>query len=319
MFLGDWLEGTTEESVRQLMTGHFIEADAVKLHYLEFAGGAPTLVFLPGLSVTAPIFEALIVTGLGSEFHALAVDLRGRGLSGAPRSGLDPQRPSANYTMSDHAADILGLLDRLHVRRPVLVGHSFGGMLALFLAARHPEGVSRIVVIDAAIAVASPSTREVLAPMLARLGAVSPSWDAYLSAVKELPYFQDAWNQSIEKYFRNYVTIEPDGSVRQRVNPGAILAAVEGVLSEDWPRIVAAVRRPCLLINATGPYGPAGSAPFLPRAAALGTVEVMSDCCYRAVGGNHITMIFGDHAREVAEAIRPFVRGGPTRENEFRG
>jgi pimeloyl-ACP methyl ester carboxylesterase len=281
------------------MTSHFVELGGIKIHYLDHPGGEPALVLLPGLSATAPIFEDLIGAGLSPRFRAVTVDLRGRGESDGPPAGFDPASPAANYTMAEHAADVVGLLDALGLRRVVLVGHSFGGMLALYLAAHHPERFPRIVVLDAA-------TRDLLQPMLARLGVEVPSWDAYLTAVRQLPYLRDRWEPGLERYFRNYVRIGPDGRVRQLVKPEAILAAVEGILVEDWEQIVAAIRQPVLLINAIDPYGPVGSEPFLPREQAMATVEALKYGSYLAVAGNHITMIFGNNARAVAAAISAF-------------
>ncbi|MGZ3381288.1 MAG: alpha/beta fold hydrolase, partial [Isosphaeraceae bacterium] len=265
------------------MTGHFVESGGIKIHYLDHPGGEPALVLLPGLSATAPIYEDLIGAGLSPRFRDVAVDLRGRGQSDGPPAGFDPASPAANYTMAEHAADVVSLLDALGLRRVVLVGHSFGGMLALYLAAHHPERFPRIVVLDAAIAVATPATRDLLRPMLARLGAEVPSWDAYLAAVRQLPYLRDRWEPGLERYFRNYVRIGPDGSVRQRVKPEAILAAMAGILVEDWKQIVAAIRQPVLLINAIDPYGPAGSEPLLSREQAMATVEALEYGSYLAV------------------------------------
>jgi len=288
------------------MTGHFVESGGIRIHYLDHPGGEPALVLLPGLSATAPIFEDLIGAGLTPRFRAVAVDLRGRGQSDGPPAGFDPASPATNYTMAEHAADVVGLLDALGLRRAVLVGHSFGGMLALYLAAHHPQRFPRIVVLDAAIAVATPAIRDLLRPMLARLGAEEPSWDAYLAAVRQLPYLRDRWEPGLERYFRSYVRIGPDGKVRQLVQPEAILAAMEGILVEDWEKIIAAIRQPVLLINAIDPYGPVGSEPLLPREQAMAMVEALEYGSYLAVAGNHSTMIFGNNARAVAAAIGPF-------------
>ena len=291
------------------MTGQFVESNRIRIHYLDHSGGEPVLVLLPGLSATAPIFEDLIEAGLAPRFRVVAIDLRGRGQSDWPPAGGDPSAPAAGYTMSEHAADVLGLLDTLGLRQVVLVGHSFGGMLALYLAAQRPERFPRIVVLDAAMAVASPATRELLRPMLARLGAEVPSWDAYLAAVRQLPYLRDQWEPGLERYFRRYVAIGPDGKVRQLVKPEGIMAAVEGILAEDWARIIAGVLQPVLLVNATDPYGPAGSEPFLPREQAMATVAALEYARYLAVAGNHITMIFGNNAQAVAAAISGFAAG----------
>jgi pimeloyl-ACP methyl ester carboxylesterase len=288
------------------MTGHFVEWGGIRIHYLDHPGGEPALVLLPGLSATAPIFEDLIGAGLSPRFRAVAVDLRGRGQSDWPPAGFDPASPAAGYTMAEHAADVVGLLDALGLRRVVLVGHSFGGMLALYLAANHPQRFPRLVVLDAGIAAAAPAIRDLLRPMLARLGAEVPSWDAYLEAVRQLPYLRDRWEPGLERYFRSYVRIGPDGKVRQLVKPEAILAAMEGILIENWETIIAAIHQPVLLINAMDPYGPAGSEPFLLREQAMTTVAALEYGSYLAVAGNHITLIFGHNARAVAAAIGAF-------------
>jgi pimeloyl-ACP methyl ester carboxylesterase len=291
------------------MTGQFIERNGIKIHYLDHAGGEPTLVLLPGLSATAPIFEDLIGAGLCPRYRTIAVDMRGRGHSDGPPAGLDQAAPAADYTMADHADDVLALLDALNLHHVVLVGHSFGGMLAFYLASHHREQFPRIVVLDAAVSVATPETRDLLRPMLARLGIEVSSWDAYLAAVRQLPYLRDAWGPGLERYFRQNVRIGPDGKVRQLVKPEAILAAMEGVLGEDWEQIVCAVRQPVLLINAVDPYGPAGSEPFLSRDQALATVEALKDGRYLTVAGNHITMLFGNNSHAVAAAISAFAPG----------
>jgi pimeloyl-ACP methyl ester carboxylesterase len=261
------------------------------------------------------MFEDLINAGLSPRFRSLALDLRGRGKSDAAPVDPSPATPAANYTMADHAADVLSFLDTLGIAQTVLIGHSFGGMLALYLAARHPERFSKIVVLDASEALATHETRKALEPALARLGAVAPSWDVYLEAVKQLPYYQDVWEPGLERFHQEYVEIHSDGSVTQRVNREAILAAIEGLLAEDWSAILRDVVQPVLLINAVDSFGPAGTSPLLPRDAALATVAKLASGRYRGVTGNHITMIFGSHARRVAHAICDFLTDEPEPSN----
>jgi pimeloyl-ACP methyl ester carboxylesterase len=192
------------------MSSHFIRANGINLHYLDYPGPATTLVLLPGLTASAPIFDGLIQAGLSPRFHVLALDLRGRGRSEAPPAGFDPAAPAANYTMADHATDVIGLLDALDIRDPILVGHSFGGLLALYLAAHFPERFPRLGVLDAAIALATPATRELLKPVLDRLSLTFPSWEAYLAAVKQMPFFQVSWDPALERYFRADLRENPD-------------------------------------------------------------------------------------------------------------
>src|SRR5207248_1905261 len=67
-------------------------------------------------------------------------DLRGHGRS---------ERPAVGYTLADMVDDLGALLDALAIAEPVaLVGNSFGGLLALAFASRHPQRVERVVLID---------------------------------------------------------------------------------------------------------------------------------------------------------------------------
>jgi pimeloyl-ACP methyl ester carboxylesterase len=292
------------------MGGSFVRANGIRIHYQEHAGPEPTVVLLPGLTVNAHIFDGLIQAGLSPRFHVLALDLRGRGQSDAPPAGFDPARPAANYTIADHAAEVVAVLDALGVRRPILAGHSFGGMLALFLAALFPERFGRVVVLDWAMALMVPATRELLQPTLARLGQVAPSWEVFLAAMKRTPCYHNWWDPTIERFYRADVRENPDGSVQPRARPDVISAAIEGTLCEDWPAIVAKVRQPVLLVNGQDPFGPPGAPVFLPRDQALATARALADCRYVAVPGNHITMLYGGQLHQTIDAITAFVQEG---------
>jgi pimeloyl-ACP methyl ester carboxylesterase len=76
---------------------------------------------------------------LGATRRVTAYDLRGHGYSDAPASG---------YTSADHAADLLALLDELGIERAAVVGHSFGGVIALHAAVLAPERVNAVVLSD---------------------------------------------------------------------------------------------------------------------------------------------------------------------------
>jgi pimeloyl-ACP methyl ester carboxylesterase len=68
-----------------------------------------------------------------------AHDLRGHGYSDVPPDG---------YTSADQAADVLAIMDALDIDRAMLVGHSFGGVIATHAAVLYPERISAIVLSD---------------------------------------------------------------------------------------------------------------------------------------------------------------------------
>lgn len=282
------------------MSSQFIDANGIRLHYLDHGGEGPILVMTPGLTANAHSFDGL-AKAIGSNIRLIAVDLRGRGLSDKPDTG---------YTMEDHAADILGLLDHLEIEQAFLGGHSYGGLLTYHIAARHPERVSRCVVMDAPIDVGK-KTLEQIKPALDRLGRVFPSWDAYLAAVKRQPYFQGWWDPQIETYFRADVQENEDGTVQSRSNPDHITQAVEGTIGIPWTEYLGRIEVPLLLVRATRPYGPPGYPPLLSADQARTVLGVLRDGRMIEIDGNHMTFLFGEEIKQSASEIVDFLKEAP--------
>jgi hypothetical protein len=163
---------------------------------------------------------------------------------------------------------------------------------------------------DAAAALATPATRDAIKPSLDRLGRVLPSWDAYIDAIRQAPYFDGWWDAAVESYYRADIQINADGTVQARSRPEAIAAAMEGVIAEDWPAHLAAIRRPAILFRATGAYGPPGAPPILSDQQARATLDLLAGCGYVEVPGNHMTMLYGAGARRIVDRIGAFVRDG---------
>jgi pimeloyl-ACP methyl ester carboxylesterase len=279
----------------------FIETNGIKLAYLDYAGPGETLLLMHGLTANAHSFDGLIAAGLNDKMRVVAVDLRGRGKSDKPESG---------YRMADHAADIIGLMDGLKLEKVILAGHSFGGLLTLYMAAHYPERVHKLVVIDAAEIVARPAVVEAIKPSLDRLGQVAPSWEAYITAIKQSPYYADGfWDTHLERYYRADVEVSLDGSVKARATPDAMRQAIEGVLEVDWVDLLGEIKKPVILINGTGAFGPPGTPPLLSEMGAMETVILLTDCRYVPVSGHHITMLVGENAGKVVASIQQFVDG----------
>src|SRR5262249_14653616 len=109
-------------------------------HYLDFGGTGEPLVLLAGLGNTAHAYDDF-APALTDRFHVIALTRRGFGESSHPDSGYDTPR------LVD---DILAAMDRLHLGRVILVGHSIAGEEMTFLAREHPDRVSKLVYLDAA-------------------------------------------------------------------------------------------------------------------------------------------------------------------------
>jgi pimeloyl-ACP methyl ester carboxylesterase len=119
-------------------------ANGVRLHVQRL--GAPTsratVVFIHGLVMdNLSSWYFTVANPASQRADVILYDLRGHGKS---------ERPSSGYSLADMVADLDALLAELDVRRPiVLVGNSFGGLLALVFAIAMPERVAGVVLVDA--------------------------------------------------------------------------------------------------------------------------------------------------------------------------
>ncbi len=105
----------------------------------------PTLVFIHGVlnDHSVWILQTRYLAHHG--FNVLAVDLPGHGRSAGPQHDIEPCRSV------ESAADfILALLDAAGVKTAALIGHSFGSLIALEVAARAPQRVSHLAMIGTA-------------------------------------------------------------------------------------------------------------------------------------------------------------------------
>jgi len=278
------------------MASHFINTNNIKLHYLEFEGEQPTIIFMHGLTANAHAFDGLMAAGLSPAFHVLSVDLRGRGETDAPVSG---------YTMKEHAEDIIGLMDHLKIKKAVVAGHSFGGFLALYLARFYPDRVDKLILMDAA-ANMHPNTKEMLGPALSRLSQLFSSADEYITKVKAAPYL-NFWDEQMLSYYKADISPNEDGTVSCIPQLTHMMeAVVKGSLGEPWLDYLHTVEHTAILINATGIY--TMGAALLPEQYAIETVELMKNCIYAKVPGNHQTMLYGDGAKEIVSIINHFLK-----------
>jgi 3-oxoadipate enol-lactonase len=109
---------------------------AVELNY-ELGGveGAPVIVFTGSLGTDLTMWRPQS-DRLGARFRMLRYDVRGHGRSAVP---------PGPYSIADLGSDLVALLDRLGIERAALCGLSIGGMISMWVAARHPERVERLV------------------------------------------------------------------------------------------------------------------------------------------------------------------------------
>jgi esterase len=122
-------------------TARHVIAGGIRIHVLDWgnAAAAPIL-FLHGGALTAHTWD-LTSLAMRRMFHCVAMDLRGHGDS--------EWSPAMEYDVEDHLADVRAVVGAMDLAPCVVVGHSLGAMVALALAAAHPDLVRALVLVDA--------------------------------------------------------------------------------------------------------------------------------------------------------------------------
>jgi pimeloyl-ACP methyl ester carboxylesterase len=116
----------------------YLNRDGVKLYYEEAGSGEPPMLLVHGWTCNHTHWAAQ-VAHFAKTHRVVTVDLRGHGVSDAPNQ---------EYTMEGFADDLAWLCAELGVEKPVVCGHSMGGIVTLVLAADHHDIVRAAVLVD---------------------------------------------------------------------------------------------------------------------------------------------------------------------------
>ena len=123
-----------------------------QLRWVEIPGDGPARVYVHGLGASSPVyFAAAAAHPLLAGRRSLLVDLLGFGISDRPAD--------FPYTLEAHADALAAALTAAGVTGAEFVAHSMGGSVAVVLAARHPQLVSGLVLVDANLDPVEPAPR----------------------------------------------------------------------------------------------------------------------------------------------------------------
>ncbi len=263
---------------------------ALALHYLDWGTpGRPALVCLHGITQTAHSWDEVAPT-LAKTHHVRALDQRGHGDS--------TWAPDGDYRIATQNQDVEGFLGAIDAAPAILVALSMGGLVALTLAARRPELVRALVVVD-------------IAPEVQRGGV--DNIRSFVAATDELDTFEDfvqrahSFNprrslDNIRERLRHNLKQLPSGRWTWKYDPALRHPArVADGMHDLWEE-VARIRCPVLIVRG-------GESDILAPEVAARFGGVVGAEVRTVPGAGHSVM--GDNPAGFLAAVAPFLAGLP--------
>jgi len=209
----------------------FVNVNGIRLHYLDWGGNGPALLFLTGLGNSAHIYDQF-APRFTDKFHVLALTRRGHGDSDYPETGYDVD------TLTE---DVRQAMDSLDIDKAILVGHSMANVELCHFAALHPERVLKLVFLDAAYDRSSSVFKAMVgkSPLknIPIPGANDDHYsiEEYIASIKKsYPYWAAIWGEVIEEEILHAVKTSPDGKIVDKMSD-AIEQAFRDTLSSYSP------------------------------------------------------------------------------------
>jgi non-heme chloroperoxidase len=226
-------------------TSNFVAVNGIRLHYLDWGGSGPALLFLAGRGCNAHIFDDFAPRFTG-QFRVLGLDRRGHG---------DSDHPETGYDIDTLTEDIRQFLDSLQIEQVILAGHSLAGIELSHFAALYPERLLKLVFLDAAYDYYCPEYQAMVQNHPSRKIKIPGADQDYHSVADYAAFIKFAypslgsiWGELMDEQLLHEVEINPQGVVVDKM-PASIDQAISATLSAYQPEF-AKIRVPTLTIDA---------------------------------------------------------------------
>jgi pimeloyl-ACP methyl ester carboxylesterase len=227
-----------------------VPGDGVRLHARDWGGNGPAVVLLHGLASNCRIWDGVAPLLVAAGLRTVAVDQRGHGES---------EQPDHGYDFATVGRDLEAAVGSLGLDRPLIVGHSWGGNVALQYAAdRDDRAVAGLALVDGGfteVAAWPGMTRQKAREQLAPPRFAVPL-DAWLGqAGRWTPPGAHGDHGWVREFLRAGVEVDAAGVARARFHFDNHMQVVDALYEQRPSALYARVGCPVLLL-------PAGSDEF---------------------------------------------------------
>ena len=224
----------------------FMNVNGIRLHYLDWGGDGPVLLFLTGLGNNAHIYDKF-APRFTDKFHVIALTRRGHGDSDYPETGYD-----ADTLMED----VRQFMDSLKIDKAILVGHSMANVELCHFAALHPERIIKLVFLDAAYDRTSPTFKAMIEKNPLRniqIPGVNDdhySIEDFVASIKgSYPSWAAIWGDVLDEEDLHNVKKSPEGKIVEGMSD-SISQALNDTLKNSYKPEDSKIQAPVLSIYA---------------------------------------------------------------------
>ena len=262
-----------------------LQGESATLFNLSDGAGEP-LVLLNGIAMTAASWE-VVAKPLAKHYQVIRCDFRGQLMTPVP--------PPEN--VADHADDVAALLNHLGIEAAHIVGTSFGGVVGILMAARHPDRVLSLTTVASANGFDELMADEVAHWRAACVASLESSDRGHLSDILEPVVYSPAWveeHKAERAQRRAQISALPDTWFEGLI--GLLDSAHSLRLTDELQR----VRCPTLVIAAEFDA-------FVPLDRARGLAEAIEGASFMLIeGAGHAVVV--EQARLVVDLCLEFLR-----------
>jgi pimeloyl-ACP methyl ester carboxylesterase len=278
-------------------TSRFYASQGLRLHYADWGNdGATPLLLVHGGADQCRSWDR-VAQALQPHFHVMAPDLRGHGDSEWAKG--------SSYGLSDYIYDLACLIRAAAASRPVIVGHSMGGMIGLAYAGTYPDGVSRLAVLDG-IFLPNPPDKPIdrqIAEWIAQLDQIAERKVRRFRTIAEAAERIRERNSRLTPEQALHLATHgarqnSDGSFSWKVDPHQRARAPYRLTAENYIALWSQIRCPTLMLR--------GSESFLPDPQVSGLLAHLGQADLRTIeGAGH--WLHHDRLDEVLAWLGPFL------------
>lgn len=273
-------------------------------HTEERGTGPITMILIPGLSCDWSVYESFMARN-ATKYRMFAVTLPGFGCSNPPELAAGASPMDSPWLQNAQAA-ILKFIEVQKLDKPVIIGHSMGGNLAIQLAALHGDKIKCAISIDGLPVFpppqpGQPDTREARAAMVAQ----------FTSMMKSMP--EESWpagqKQSVARMVTDPVRAKEIGEICSLVPKDTTMEYMLELVGSDLRPMLSKVQVPLLVISAiSDDMGPEMAAVM--RKAVAGEFADASPSVKLVTIEDSRHFIMDDHPKELDELVANFIAGG---------